>query len=197
MSDYYSTIMRMRQERAGRERMNELREIQEDYQTFREARDEAAERGDVESFENNDDALINLERRWNQLNPPRPPQLPPVWADWINRNSAFIEREGPKGVAAVEGALGYLQRPRNPNTNDPRFTGRGMRPEQILTPAGLNQLEALLEINGELLYGVKYDKNEKSLTPNEAAHMSGLSAEAYNRGVHAMHRAGRLGIYRK
>jgi len=193
MSDYYSTIMRMRQERAGRERMNELREIQEDYQTFREARDEAAERGDVESFENNDDALINLERRWHQLNPPRPPQIPPVWADWINRNSTFIEREGQKGVNAVASALAYMQRPRNPNTNNPSLTGMGLTPQQIFTPAGMDKLEKLLEINGRLFFDVNYDKNEKSLTADQAARLSGLSTQAYNNGgvLHAQDRLGR------
>ena len=193
MSDYYEQIARMRVERANRERIREMREIQEDYQTVREARDEEAQRGDVESFEGNDHHLIQLERRCNQLNPPKPPQLPPVWADWINRNSTFIEREGQKGVNAVAGALAYMQRPKNPNSNEPRFTGMGPRPEQIFTPAGMDNLEALLEINGELFFGVNYDKNEKSLTPNQAAHMSGLSTEAYNRGVRAMHAQGRLG----
>ena len=197
MSDYYSTIARMRQERAGRERVNELRDIQSGWQEAAQLRDDAAARQDIETFENMDDCCINYEQRWNQLNPPRPPQVRPVWADWINRNSAFIEREGQKGVNAVAGALAYMQRPKNPNTNDPRFTGQGLRPEQIFTPAGMDNLEALLEINGQQLFGVNYDRGEKSLTPNQAAHMSGLSAEAYNRGVHAMHRAGRLGIYKK
>ena len=81
--DYYTTIMRMRQERAGRERAQEMREIQEDYQVVQQARDEAAQRGDVESFEGNDDHLIQLERRWNQLNPPRPPQADPRLVDFI------------------------------------------------------------------------------------------------------------------
>jgi len=124
-------------------------------------------------------------------------QVPPVWADWINRHSTPIEREGPKFLDAVDKALGYMQRPRNPNSNDPRYTGMGLRPQQIFTPAGMEKLEALLEIHGQMFSNLHYDKNEKALTPNQAAHMSGLSAEAYNRGVRAMHAQGRLGQYKR
>jgi len=115
MCDYYSTIMRMRQERAGRERMNEMREIQEDYKIVQEARDEAAERRDVESFEGNDDHLVELERRWHQLNPPRPPPTDPRLVAFMQQNTEFLQKFGDRAIAAMDAAHNYMMRPRNPN----------------------------------------------------------------------------------
>ena len=86
-----ANVLRMRQERAGRERMNEMREIQEDYKIVQEARDEAAERRDVESFEGNDDHLVELERRWHQLNPPRPPPTSDLGASALRHHEGCVD----------------------------------------------------------------------------------------------------------
>src|SRR5262249_60032658 len=83
-------------------------------------------------------------------------------------------------VKAVSDALGYMQRPKNPNSSDPRYSGMGMTPQQIFSKQGLDKLEDLLELHGSQFYGVRYDKTEKTLTPNQAAKMSGLSANEYN-----------------
>jgi hypothetical protein len=97
----------------------------------------------------------------------------------------------------VSGALAYMMRRKDPNTNNPALTGMGMTAEQIMTPQGLDKLETILQMHGPMYYNVTYDPGEKSLTPNAAAKLSGLSVESYNRGVHAMHRQGRLGIYKR
>ena len=199
MSDYYSTIMRMRQERMGRERVNEMREIQEDYQAVREARDSAAERGDVESFEGNDDHLIELERRWHQLNPPRPPQTDPRLIAFMRENQGFLGKFGDRAVQAMNEAHNYMLRPRNSHItdNNPAYHGMGWNPQAVFTPQYFDRLKTLLEMHGEQFLGVRYDPNEQSLTATEAAKISGLSPQAYNNSVHSLHRAGRLGIYRK
>src|SRR5215510_8233249 len=110
----------------------------------------------------------------------------------MRRNSTFIEREGQRGVQAVTDALGYMQRPRNPNSNDPRYTGMAMTPQQIFTPQGLDKLETLLETHGQLFHGVKFDKNEKTLTANAVAKMSGLSPQQYNEASREMGRQERF-----
>jgi len=38
---------------------------------------------------------------------------------------------------------------------------------------------------------------EESLTPNEAAKISGLSPQSYNNALRQLHAQGRLGIYKK
>jgi len=54
-------------------------------------------------------------------------------------------------------------------------------------------MKDLLEINGEQLFGVRYDRSEQMLTPNQAAKISGLSPQRYNHAVRTMHAQGRLG----
>src|SRR5262245_65417888 len=79
-----------------------------------------------------------------------------------------------------------MQRPRNPNSNDPRYTGMGMTPQQAFSPQGFDKLESLLEIHRQQFYGVKFDKNEQPLTANEVAKMSGQTPENYNRASQRM-----------
>src|SRR5262249_26097360 len=171
----------------------------EDYQSFREARDEAAQRGDVETFENNDDALINLERRWHQLNPPRPPQADPRLVAFLRENQPFLEKFGDRALQAMNEAHNYMMRPRNSHITDinPAYHGMNWNPQAVYTPAYFDNLKTLLELHGEQFLGVRYDPNEQALTATEAAKISGLSPQAYNNAVHTMHRAGRLGTYRK
>jgi hypothetical protein len=115
----------------------------------------------------------------------------PQWATWIRRNSSFIEREGQRGVQAVTDALAYMQRPRT-GSADPKYTGMGLRLEQIFTPQGMDKLETLLETHGQQFYGVKYDSKEKTLTPNQAARISGVSADTYNNPSRQLAAAGRF-----
>jgi len=91
---YLQQVGQMRIERANRERVAELQEIQRDWQENVQYRDDAAARGDTETFENCDDACVNLERRWHQLNPPGPPQADPRLVDFIKRNSTYFEKYG-------------------------------------------------------------------------------------------------------
>ena len=73
----------------------------------------------------------------------------------------------------------------------------GWNPQAVFTPAYFDRLKTLMEMHGEQFLGVRYDPNEQALTATEAAKISGLSPQAYNNSVHALHRDGRLGIYRK
>ena len=98
-----------------------------------------------------------------------------------------------------------MTRPKNPNSNDPRYTGMGMRPEQVFTKQGLDTLETLLELHGPMYFGVTYDPNEKTMTPNDVVEASyknegGLTqknCDRYNGDYAEMWRQGRLGIYKK
>src|SRR5262249_3802191 len=170
------------------DRCNQIRT--EHAQAARE-RDQAIAENDLETAEFRDTDCQQLEQEWAHYNPPQQ-QVHPQWMNWLRRNSTFIEREGDRAVAAVTGALGYMQRPRNPNSNDPRYTGMGMCPEQIFTPQGLDKLEDLLEVHGQQFFNVRFDKNEKALTPNQAAKISGLSPKQYNEASRILANQGRF-----
>src|SRR5262245_60198819 len=171
-----------RQQQQIADRCNQIR--QEHAQVVRE-RDEAIANNDLETAEYRDMDCQQLEKEWAEYNPPQQ-QRNPQWENWLRRNSTFIEREGQRGVQAITEALRYMQRPRNPASADPRYTGMGLTPQQVFSPQGFDKLESLLEIHGQQFYGVKFDKNEQPLTADEAAKMSGQTPENYNRASQRM-----------
>src|SRR5262245_32648235 len=179
MATYQEEIAQWRAQRQQQQRNDRLQQIQEEYRHIQRERDQAIADNDMETAECRDYDCQQLEQEWAQYNPPQQ-QRNPQWENWLRRNSTFIEREGERGVQAVTEALRYMQRPRNPNSNDPRYTGMGMTPQQVFSPQGFDKLESLLEIHGQQFYGVKFDKNEQPLTADEAAKMSGQTAKAYN-----------------
>src|SRR5262249_2409261 len=182
---YQDDIYAWRQQRQQQQIADRLQQIQTEYRQIQRERDEAIADNDMETAECRDADCQQLEQEWAHYNPPQQ-QRNPQWENWLRRNSTFIEREGQRGVQAVTEALRYMQRPRNPNSNDPRYTGMGMTPQQVFSPQGFDKLESLLEIHGQQFYGVKFDKNEQPLTANEAAKMSGQTPENYNRASQRM-----------
>jgi len=195
--NYQQTIARMRQERSQREHLNRLQNIQTDYREAVRERDEAAARGDVDEFEMRDADCERLEQDWNYLNPPRPPQMDPRLVQFAKQNAGFLQKYGQRAYQALDAAHAYMMRPRNPNTNNPAHTGMGWNPQQVFTPQYFDKMKDLLEMHGENFLGVKYDRNEEMLTPNEAAKISGLSPQQYNHAVRTMASQGRLGTDKK
>src|SRR5262249_39484051 len=176
---YQQEIAQWRQQRRQQEaesRLNELR--QEHAQQIRD-RDTAIANNDMELAAEADNQAQYLENEYAQLVGPQQPQVHPEWTVWMQKNANFIERDGQRGVQAVTDALAYRQRPQNPDPNS-RNTGRGMTPQQIFTPQGLDKLESLLETHGAALYGVRFDRNEQPLTMGTAAKISNLDQKTYN-----------------
>jgi hypothetical protein len=140
-----------------------------------------------------DSELQQCAARARQLTPYQPSEADRALARFTERNRAFFERHGQAGVNAFDLADKYATAPRNPNANNPAHTGMGL---QRGTRPYFAAMRDLLQLYGKDV-GVRYDRDEEALTPNEAAKISGLSAEQYNKCAHAMHRAGRLGLYKK
>src|SRR5262249_32230884 len=182
---YQETIARMRQERANREHLNRLDNIQADYRAAVRERDEAAARGDIDEFEMRDSDCERLEQDWQYLNPPRPPQLDPRLVQFAKQNAGFLQKYGQRAYQALDAAHAYMIRPRTGSTN-PAHAGMGWNPQHVFTPQYFDRMRDLLELHGEKLLGVKYDRGEELLTPNEAAKISGLSPQQYNHAVRAM-----------
>jgi len=177
---YQDDLYAWRVQRRQQEAQSRLQELRQEHAEAVRERDTAVANNDLETAAGADDQCQYLENEYRQLLGPQRPQVHPEWTKFLQRNSQFIEREGQRGVQAVTDALAYMQRARNPNSNDPRYTGMGMRPDQIFTPQGLEKLEDLLETHGAQLYGVRFDKNEQPLTMGGAAKASNLDQKTYN-----------------
>jgi len=195
MATYQEQIAQWRAQRQQHQINDRLQQIRSEHAEVVRERDQAIASNDMETAELRDMDCQQLEDEWRHYNPPQQ-QVHPQWQNWIRRNASFIEREGQRGVQAVTDSLAYMQRPRNPNSNDPRYTGMGMTPQQIFTPQGLQRLEDLLETHGSQFYGVRFDKNEQTLTPQGAAEASKLDQRTYNSYADAYQKAkaaGRVG----
>jgi hypothetical protein len=197
--NYAESIARMKQEAALRQQAQLVREAQalhQEVQEYEQAAAEALAAGDtdganhlVETLQEREQELAHVAERL----PPPPPQVDPRLAEFARRNQSFLQRYGQRAYQALDAAHSYMLRPRNPNSNDPRYTGMGFRPEHAFTPAYFRALRDLMEMHGEQLFGVRYDKAEQALTANQAAKISGLSPQHYNHAVRTMHAQGRLG----
>ena len=193
---YQQEIAQWRQQRRQAEAQNRLNELRQEHAEAIRERDQAVASNDMELAASADDQAQYLENEYRQLVGPQQPQVHPAWANWMQRNSKFIEREGQRGVQAVTDALAYMQRARREDSTDPRYSGMGMTPQQIFTPQGLDKLEDLLELHGAQFYGVKFDKNEQPLTMQGAAKASNLDQKTYNSYADAYRQAkaaGRVG----
>src|SRR5262249_14304114 len=193
MASYQEQIAQWRVQREQQKVADRCNQIRQEYAQVQRERDQAIANNDLETAEFRDEDCKQLEDEWSQYNPPQQ-QVHPLWQNWIREHSAFIEREGDRGVAAVTGALAYMQRPRNERSgsNDPRYRGMGMRPEQIFTPQGLDKLEDLLELHGQQFFNVRFDKSERGLNANQARDISGVDTKTYNAAYHALKREGRI-----
>jgi hypothetical protein len=189
---YLQQIAQMRQERAQREHLNRLENIQVDYREAVRERDEAAARGDVDTFELRDTDCEQLEKDWQYLNPPRQ-QWHPASVEFLQKNRAFRERHGQAADQAILLAHHYATRPRNPNTNNPAYAGMGLTPN---TPAYFRAVKDLLTLYAKD-YGLQYDPEEEAITATEAAKISGISANTYNNSVRTLASQGRLGTEKK
>jgi hypothetical protein len=192
---YLQQIAQMRQERAQREFQQELEHIKENYAIAVQDRNEAAQQGDRAAWDQADDWCLDLEKAWQQRVPP--PQHDQRLLNFVKRNSSFFERYGDRAMAAASAAHEYMLRPRNPNTIDPRYTGCGFNPNAVYSHQYFQKMKDLLELHGETFAGVKYDPGEQALTATEAAKISGLSPEHYNNCARALHRQGRMNLYKK
>src|SRR5262245_51277419 len=128
MATYAEQIAGWRAQRRQQEAQSRIDELRREHTEALRERDTAIANNDLELAASADDQVQYLENEYRQL-VPQQPQVHPQWTEWMRRNASFIEREGQRGVNAVTDALGYMQRARNPNSNDPRYTGMGMTPQ--------------------------------------------------------------------
>jgi len=183
---YQQQIAQMRQQRAQREHLNRLENIQIDYREAVRERDEAAARGDVDEFEMRDTDCERLEQDWQALNPPQPPPADPRLVQFGQRNNDYLNKL--RARVGPERAGQFL------NWIDARLVNMGI---QRNSPQYFQRGRDMLELDSARLTGVPYDSKEQALTANEAAKISGLSPDAYNRASQEIGTQGRFSWQQK
>ena len=189
MANYAQQIAALRQQRAQYDYAVQAENIKQDYAEAARLRDEAARRGDADSWHNYDRDCETLENDWARYFAPtqQQPQVDPRLTAYANRKKVFLDRHGMAAVQAMDLAHAYATRPRNPSTNNPGATGMGLQPG---SPAYFKAIDDLLEMYAKD-YGLKYDPKEDTVGPNEAARISGVRHDEYNNGVKQMWQMGR------
>jgi hypothetical protein len=179
--DYYSQIAQMRAERRQRETAQEVQQLQADYLENVKLRDEAAVRGDADSFEFYDRLAEQGEMEWQEKFAPQQPQVSEAKQQWVERHKSFVDRYGQKGIAALGYAHEYATKPRDPTTTDNLQSGMGLQED---TPEYFEAMERLLEMYGRE-HGLVFDPNE-TLTADDVVKMSGITPREYNRAAKTM-----------
>jgi hypothetical protein len=193
MASYQEDLMRWRAERKQAEISNRLEQIKTEHAEAARERDTAIANNDLETAEWRDGDCERLEQEWAQYVPPQQPQMHPASVEFLQKNRAFRERHGQAADQAILMAHNYATRRRNPNTNDPRYTGMGLTPN---TPQYFDAVKSLLTMYAKD-HGLHYDPEEEALTAGEAAKASGVSAQTYNNASRELARDGRFSFQQK
>jgi hypothetical protein len=183
--DYYSQIAQYREQRHQREQAQEAEQLQRDYADNVRQRDEAAARGDVESFEFYDRLAEADEQQWQEKYAPQQETISEAKAQWTQRHKSFIDRYGQKGIEALGLAHRYATTPRDPTTTDNRQSGMGLVED---SDEYFSAMENLLQMYGQSV-GVNFDPSE-TLTADEVVKASGITPREYNKAAKKMRDTG-------
>jgi hypothetical protein len=183
---YLSDIAAMRQARQSRELADKLQQIRADHESNLELREQAYTEGDQGAWDYHDSQCQELEENYARLAPPQQPQLPLSVVEFINEYPAFFNKYGQQAWVALDTAYGYATRPFNPQSQNLAHTGMGIHPDSPEFKGALTDLFTMYSKD----LGLHFDPNEKTLTPNEAADLSGVSAKTYNREARRMYEGG-------
>ena len=187
---YLEEMAAIRQQRHQQEYAQRVNEIQTEYRSNVEMRDQAARENDVESWHYWDKLCEEGERDYLAHCPPQAPQMDPRLRNFALRNKSFFDRYGQRADQVLALADGYLTRPRVRHETNPARTGMGL---QRYSPLYFSKLKDLLQMHGKD-YGVQYDPSEERLDANQAAKLSGLSPRHYNQAAQVLQAQGRLGV---
>lgn len=174
-------------------------ELQGEYHEVMEEADNAQRNDDRETLNYCYDRMTELEAemapyeqayRQQQQSQPHP-----AVTQWDARNKQYIERLeqrlGPQGAAQTFAmADGYVTRPKVKDENNWQRTGMGI-PRN--SPAYFKAMEDMLEQYSGEATGVPYDPKTQMLNANEAAEISGVSPQEYNRQAQLAWQQGKIG----
>jgi hypothetical protein len=200
MADYQEEVYRMRMERKQAEAADRYQQLVEQYNQAVEARDEESlqilsKGGDRSEYDYWDQQVEEAERGLAPYIRAQQPQAHPAATQWDARRKAYVERlqqkHGYQGAMQRFAALdGYITRPKIQNETNPSRTGMGIARN---SPAYFKAADELLELHSDSFFGVKFDPNESTLTPNEACEISGTAPAEWNRQAQLAWQQGKIG----
>jgi hypothetical protein len=193
MASYQEELAHWRAQRKQAQIADRLEQIQQEHAQAARERDVAIANNDLEEAELRDMDVEQLEQEYQQIVGPQRPQMHPASVEFLQKNRAFRERHGAAADQAILMAHNYATRPRNPTTNNPAYTGMGLTPN---TPQYFQAVRDLLTMYARD-HGLTYDPNEETLTPTEAAKISGTSPQTYNNASRELARDGRFSSQQK
>jgi hypothetical protein len=188
---YLQQVARWRQDRMRQQVETRKEEIKQEYAEAARERDQAIANNDMETAEENDNYCQNLEAEWSEYHPPQPPQQHPAAIRWREANRDFVDRLISKHGQAKTDAFfnavdARLTAPRN--LQDPSKGGMGL---QRFSPEYFQRGNDFLELYSEGTSGERFTSND-TLTATEAAKISGVSPQQYNKSAQAMQQQGRF-----
>jgi hypothetical protein len=180
-----------RQDRMRQQVETRKEEIKQEYAQAARVRDQAICDNDMETAEENDNYCQNLEAEWSEYHPPTPPPMDPQLARWGQANKEYIDRliakHGPEKTNAFLNAIdARLTAPRN--QYEPAKGGLGLKRN---SPEYFERGNDFLELYSEGTSGERFTSND-TLTATEAAKISGVSPQQYNRSAQVLNQQGRF-----
>jgi hypothetical protein len=176
MASYPEEIARWRMQRHQQTVADRVGQIADEYRQATRERDAALSSGDAETAAFADDDCVQLEKEYLAYVPPQQPQWHPKDLEFLHAKKAFRERHGAAADNAINLAHRYATAPRQSYPGPNSGAGMGLRPN---TPKYYEAMNNLLEMYSSGV-GLHYDPGEETLTPNEAAKISGVSPATYN-----------------
>jgi hypothetical protein len=181
MASYQEEIMAWRIQREQQEIADRAQQVQQEYAIAARERDEAIARNDMEEATYQDNTCLDLEREYNKICPPQPPQPHPRVANLAQRNTPYFRKYGERGAQIADRVHRYVTERMRVSPDDPRYE------EMVKSAMELYAKE----------YGCPYDRNSEMLTADEAAKISGLSPKQYNNASRHMAAQGRFSWQQK
>ena len=114
---------------------------------------------------------------------PAQPQLSGAKQRFLAENQGFVTRHGTNALEAFGQAHNFAITPRDAENTSNRFAGMGLRED---SPEYFSAMKDLLQMYS----GMDFNPDE-TLTPDEAAKISGVSPRTYNKMVEKMVNGGR------
>jgi hypothetical protein len=186
MANYMEQIAAWRQQRAQRQVAERVNQIAAEYRDAVRERDQAIANNDAETAEWRDADCQQLEQEYVTYCPPQPPPVDPRLARFEQRNTDYLNklraRVGPQRAGQFLNSVDRHLLRMGIQRNSPDYFRRG---------------RDMLELYSAPTTGVPYNSGDQALTANEAAKISGLTAEQYNHASRTMAAQGRFSWQQK
>jgi len=193
---YTEQIAQWRNDRMRQQVEVRKQEIAEEYRDLVRDRDQLIADNQMQDAEEIDQQVQNLEAEWQAYNPPQAPQMDARLQRFHAANKDYVDRliarhGNDKATAFLNAVDARLTAPRN--LSDPSKGGMGLA---RYSPEYFQRGKDFLEIYSEGVTKEPFTA-DNTLTADEAARISGVSPQQYNRSAQALQQQGRFSFQQK